>query len=161
MAIFKLPRLEKKKLRKEIWLYPADEKGNSLVAFPHKYQKDYDAMKKGIVQSIFESRTLEEKVKSKKKFENLDLEKYISDEELKKYVDEIFAKEYRESSYKILLDAKNHQKANRGYFNFVNACEINKETGRFGNVCCMSVDLAKELLKSPRSHNKKRKRYNS
>jgi hypothetical protein len=160
MDTFKLPRLEKKKLRKQMWFYPADEKGNSLVAFPHKYKEDYDAMNQGIVQDIFGRKTPEEKEKRRKTHEKLDEEIYVSDEELRQYVDDIFAKTYRNSSYNILLEAKNHSKAKIGYFNFVNSYQKHLTEEGFGNICCMSVDYAKQLLKIPRSKNKKHKRHN-
>ena len=113
MDKFKLPRLEKKKLRKQMWFYPADEKGNSLVAFPHKYKADYDAMNQGIVQDLFGRETPEEKENRKKEHEELDNEIYVSDDELRKYVNDIFAKEYRNSSYNILLEAKSLKGKNR------------------------------------------------
>lgn len=59
MKKFKLPRLEKKKLKKELWLYPADENGDSLMAFPSRNQADYEAMKKGIVKRIFDRKSPE------------------------------------------------------------------------------------------------------
>lgn len=161
MDKFKLPRLEKKKLRKQIWFYPADEKGNSLVAFPHKYKADYDAMNQGIVQDLFGRQTPEEKENRKKEHEELDNEIYVSDEELRKYVDDIFAKEYRNSSYNTLLEAKKNSKAKIGYFNFINSYQKYLEENSFGNVCCMAVDYAKQLLKTSRSKNKKHKRHNS
>lgn len=52
MKKFRLPRKVKKQIRKTLWLYPPDDKGNSLVAWPEKTQEDFDAMKKGIVQDI-------------------------------------------------------------------------------------------------------------
>ena len=144
---FRLPRKVKKKLKTELWLYPADQKGNRLMAFPYKKQEDYLAMKKGIVKSLFGWGSPEEKEESKIEFKALDNEIYISDEQLKKYVDDIFAEKYRNSSYRILLEAKNHPKAKKGYFNFVNAYHKNLEESSFGNICCMAVDSAKELLK--------------
>lgn len=51
----------------------------------------------------------------------MDSEIYVSDEELRQFVNEIFAKEYRSSSYQILLDAKKNKKAKVAYFNFINA----------------------------------------
>ena len=161
MEKFKLPRLEKKKLAKQMWFYPADEEGNSLMAFPHKYKKDYDAMNEGIVQNIFDRNTPEEKEKLKRENEELNKEIYISDEELRQYVDDIFAKAYRNSSYTILLEAKNHSKAKIGYFNFVNSYQKNLKEDSFGNICCLAVDYAKQLLKTPMSKNKKHKRRNS
>lgn len=60
MKKFRLPRKTKKKL-KGIWLYPKDEKGNSLMAFPKRNQKDYTALKKGIVRNILDKKKLKKK----------------------------------------------------------------------------------------------------
>jgi hypothetical protein len=40
MNKFRLPRKTKKSLKKTMWLYPPDEKGNSLMAWPAKSQED-------------------------------------------------------------------------------------------------------------------------
>ena len=80
---------------------------------------------------------------------------------MRQYVDDIFAKAYRNSSYTILLEAKNHSKAKIGYFNFVNSYQKNLKEDSFGNICCLAVDYAKQLLKTPMSKNKKPKRRNS
>ncbi|QOW11400.1 hypothetical protein Q73A0000_14035 [Kaistella flava (ex Peng et al. 2021)] len=74
-----------------MWFYPADEKGNSLVAFPHRSKVDYDAMKEGIVQNIFDRRNPEENERRKKEMQELDFEIYVSDDLLRDYVDDIFA----------------------------------------------------------------------
>ncbi len=161
MEKFKLPRLEKKKLKKQFWLYPADEKGNSLMAQPHKIKKDYDAMKAGIVKNLMERKSPEEKAKRKQEYEKLNEEIYLSDEELRTYVDDIFHKDYRNSSFNILIEAKNHKKGKKGYFHFINAYQKHLQDGSFGNICCMSVDLAKDLMKSTKPKRKKKKRYNS
>lgn len=80
----KLPRSEKKKLSKQMWFYPADEKGNSLAAFPHKYKEDYEAMQQGIVQNILDKNTPEKRESRKRENKELDNEIYVSDEELTK-----------------------------------------------------------------------------
>lgn len=158
--LIKLPRLEKKKLKKDLWLYPADEKGNSLMAQPEKYKEDYEVMKAGIVQNI-RDRNTEKDSKIAEAIKNMDSEIYVSDEELRQFVNEIFAKEYRSSSYQILLDAKKNKKAKVAYFNFINAYYINEKFGDYSIVCCSSVDFAQILLKEfRRKQNKKRKRYN-
>ena len=54
-AKFRLPRKIKRELKKGLWLYPADEKGNSLMAWPTRYEKDYLAYKEGIVRDICDS----------------------------------------------------------------------------------------------------------
>ena len=53
MKKIRLPRKTKKKL-KGIWLYQKNERGDSLMAFPKRNQKDYTALKKGIVRNIIE-----------------------------------------------------------------------------------------------------------
>ena len=41
MSTVKLPRKLKKKLKKGLWLYPADEKGNNLMATSSRDEKDF------------------------------------------------------------------------------------------------------------------------
>lgn len=78
----------------------------------------------------------------------MDKEIEVSDETLKKYVDDIFAKQYRRSSYDTLIMAKKKKAAIKGYYNFINAYHL-YENGEqsFGNICCLAVDYAKELLR--------------
>lgn len=148
MQAFRLPRKTKKKLKKTIWLYPADEKGNSLMAWPTRTQKDYDAVKQGVVRDIMTGST---KATRKKENEMLAQPIEVSDEELRKFVDDIFAKEYRNSSYNTLIKAKSTTKAIEAYYNFINACNLVQQgDDSYGNICCMSVDRAKELLKRKR-----------
>lgn len=52
MKKFKLPRKLKKRLKRGPWLYPADEKGSSLMAWPYKYEKDYLAFKRGELRKL-------------------------------------------------------------------------------------------------------------
>jgi len=145
MKKFRLPRKTKKKLKGTIWLYPADEKGNSLMAWPTRLQKDYDAVKKGIVRDIMAGST---KATRKKEKAILDKAIEVSDGQLKIFVDKIFAKEYRNSSYHTLIKAKNSSKAVVAYYNFINAYNLaEKGEGSYSNICCMSVDLARDLLK--------------
>ena len=153
---FRLPRKLKKRLRKGFWLYPPDEDGNSQMAFPYKYREDYEGFKKGIVTSFF-NKSKEEKQKSKEELDALNNEIFVSDEKLKEYVNDIFAKQYRLISYNILLQSKNHPKAQKGYFNFINAYHKHFEDSSLGNICCLSVDLARDLLK-PKPKNKKKRR---
>ena len=54
MKQFRLPRKIKKSLKGNLWLYPADEKGNSLIAHPTNSQEDYLAIKQGIVKNLLE-----------------------------------------------------------------------------------------------------------
>jgi hypothetical protein len=51
---FRLPRKTKKKIRKNFYLYPKDEKDCYLAAFPRKNQEDYNAFKKGILTNILD-----------------------------------------------------------------------------------------------------------
>lgn len=154
---FRLPRKLKKRLRKGFWLYPADEKGNSQMAFPFRSKEDYEALKGGIVTNFF-NKTKEENQKSKEELNALNSEIFVSDEKLKDYVNDIFAKQYRLTSYNILLQSKNHPKAQKGYFNFVNAYHKYIEDDSFGAICCLSVDLARDLLKPNAKKKRKRRR---
>ncbi len=145
MKPFRLPRKAKKKLKKTIWLYPADEKGNFLMAWPTRSQKDFDAIKQGLVRDIMADST-----KATRKKEKAKLDKIIKvpNEQLRIFVDKIFSKEYRNSSYFILIKAKNNPKAIVAYYNFVNAYHlVEKGEDSYGNICCMAVDSAKMLLK--------------
>ena len=144
MDKFRLPRKTKKELEHKLWLYPADEKGNRLMANPKHSKEDYDAIKKGIVTDLFDKDNT--KAKQKAYREKMNKEIFVSDEELKLYVDEIFAEKYRTAAYNTLIKAKNNPKAIVAYFNFINAYNLSVNEDSYGNVCCMSVDLAKKLL---------------
>jgi hypothetical protein len=144
MDKFRLPRKTKKSLKKTMWLYPPDEKGNSLMARPTKSQKDYTALIEGVVRK-FPART---KAERKKFIAELDKEIFVDDKVLKTYVDDILREDLRSSSYRTLIEAKNNPKAIKAYFNFVNAYQIfEKGKDSYGNICCMAIDSAKELLK--------------
>lgn len=146
MKNFRLPRKRKKQLKKEMWLYPPDDKGFSLMANPESSQKDYDAVKKGIVRPLMDNKNA--KAERKAYREKMNKEVFVSDEELKMFVDDIFAERYRNSSYTNLLLAKNNPKAVVAYYNFVNAYHFYKNGEEsYSNVCCMCADYAKELLK--------------
>lgn len=141
---FRLPRKIKKKLKKTIWLYPPDKNGGSLMAWPSQSQKDYNALKQGIVRDILARNT---KAKKKERKKLLDQEIYIPDEQLKTYIEKIFEKGYINSSYYTLLEAKNTARAKVAYFNFINAYRM-VENGNesYETICYMSVDYAKKLL---------------
>ena len=150
MQKFRLSRKIKKKLKGQLWLYPADDNGNSLMAWPRKSQIDYSAIKQGVVRNLMDSKNTKAKRKEKRK--ELDKEIMVTGEELKIFVDEIFAEEYRKSSYDTLIRAKTNPKAIIAYYNFVNAYYLyQKGEESYSNTCCMAVDLAKELLKKKRS----------
>jgi hypothetical protein len=146
MTKFHLPRKIKKSLQGKLWLYPADEKGNSLMAFPCRSREDYNALKKGIVRNAMESRN--SKAKRKAFREKIDKEIFVSDEELKRYVKDIFRENLRNSSYNTFIAAKNNTRAIIAYYNFINAYQLyEKGEESYGNICCLALDLAKDLMK--------------
>ncbi len=153
---FRLPRKVKKKLKKGFWLYHPDEKGDSLGASPAKNQQDYIAYKKGDLRNLVDRKNSR---KRRKEFNSkLDKEVSISDQVLQEYVNDIFAEEFRDSSYRTLLEAKNSRKGIKAYHNFINAYELqaNGEES-FGNISCMSVDYARDLLREEKLLKKKKK----
>ncbi|WP_271785374.1 hypothetical protein [Aquimarina algiphila] len=77
---------------------------------------------------------------------------------LREYVNDIFVEEYRVPSYRTLLEAKDNPKTIITYHNFINAYELqaNGESS-FGNICCMSVDSAIDLLLEEQKIKKKKK----
>ncbi len=143
---FRLPRKTKKRLKGGLWLYPADENGNSLMARPARSQEDYSALQNGVVRNLFDP--IGARARKKAFREKLDKENLVPDEELKRYVDEIIRVDLRTSSYRILLAAKNHPKAITAYYNFVNAFQlVEKGEDSYGNICCLAIDLAEDLMK--------------
>lgn len=147
MDKFRLPRRTKKYLKKTMWLYQPDEKGNSLMAWPTKSQDDYIAVKKGNARK-FPDRTRAER---KRFIAELDKEIFVDDHVLRTYIDIIIREDLRNSSYSTLIEAKNNPKAVKAYYNFVNAYQL-YENGNdsYGNICCLAIDSAKEHLKSKR-----------
>jgi hypothetical protein len=146
MKHFRLPRKTKKFLKGKLWLYPADKEGNSLMAQPASSQEDYTAFKQGVVSQFPDSKNASARRKELRN--KLDREITISDTCLKTYVDAIFREDFRNSSYQILLQAKQNPRARRAYYNFINAYGLlEKGESSFGNICCLSVDRAEELLK--------------
>ena len=78
----------------------------------------------------------------------IDKEVTITDETLRAYINDIFHKNYRQSSYDILRAAKKKKGSIIAYYNFINAYNDYKDgDDSSSNTCCMSVDLARELLK--------------
>lgn len=148
MKKFRLPRKIKKSLKKTLWLYPADSKGNSKMAFPRKYQQDFNALKQGIVRDIMQRRNREAR---RERQRNLDKEVIVSDDILRSYVDNIIRKDLRTSFYSTLLKAKNNPNAIVAYYNFVNAYQLVEQgEDSYGNICCFAFDRAIKLLKKPR-----------
>lgn len=153
MKRFRLPRKIKKSLKENLWLYPADEKGNSLMAHPTSSQEDYTAIKQGIVRNIFNPKNA--KVRRKELRDKIDAEIMVSDEKLRTYVDNIIRKDLRKSSYNILIQAKNNPKAIIAYYNFINAYHLfEKGDDSFGNICCLSIDRAEKLLRTKKTKKK-------
>ena len=152
MEQFRIPRKAKKLLKKVIWLYPPDSKGNSLMAHPTEIYEDYSAYKKGILRPLPDRRN--SRATRKEMREKLNKEVLVSDEQLKAYINNLIRDDLSVSSFNILSEAKNSKHAVMAYYNFVNAYRL-YEAGddSYGNIACMSIDLAKKLLKeSNRSH---------
>ena len=59
---FRLPRKTKKKINKDFYIYPKDNKNSYLVAWPSKYEEDYVSYKKGLLTGL--------KEESKKTYKN-------------------------------------------------------------------------------------------
>ena len=146
---FRLPRKEKKKLKRGFWLYPKDEKGNSLMAWPSQSQNDYNSMKEGVLRNLMDAKRLREG--AKQQAAKLDSEIIIPDEQLKEYVNDIFRKDLRTSAYNTFIKAKNNPEAISAYYNFVNAYNLyQKGEYSYGNICCLALDKAEDLLKGKR-----------
>jgi hypothetical protein len=146
MTKFRIPRKTKKFLKKGLWLYPADEKGSSLMGFPAKDEEDFKAYKKGILKNLLDRKN--SKQESKEYRQKMNKVVSIPNETLRTYVDEIFRKDLRNSSYYIFLEAKNHPRAVIAYYNFINAYNLHQNgEDSYGNICCLALDRAKELLK--------------
>lgn len=133
-------------LKKTIWLYPPDSKGNSLMAQPTELAEDYEALKKGMLSPLPERRN--SRARRKEMREKLVKEVVVSDDQLKAYINDLIRADLRISSYNILSSAKNSRKAIIAYYNFINAYQIYKSgKDSYGNIACMSIDWAKKLLK--------------
>lgn len=120
------------------------------MASPARSQEDYTAFENGIVRNVFDPKNA--KAKRKVFSEKLDKETIVNDEVLKSYVDDIFHEDFKTLSYNILKAAKKNPKAISAYYNFVNAYQL-YELGEesYGNICCLSVDKAKEILKKAKA----------
>lgn len=86
MNKFRLPRKRKKSLKKQLWLYPADEMGNSEMAFPERSQKDYDAVRYGGARNLLTSSKQDRKMRNEK----LNEETFVDNAKLRTYVEEAF-----------------------------------------------------------------------
>ena len=123
------------------------------MAHPVTSQEDYTAMKHGIVRNIFDRKNAKSE---KKKFrDEIDREIIVSDENLRNYIDDIIREDLRTSSYNTLIAAKNSPKAIIAYYNFVNAYHLlQKGDDSLGNICCLSIDRAKALLRTNKRNKK-------
>lgn len=153
MKKFRIPRKKKKQLR-GLWLYPQDEKGNSLMAHPKKDQKDYSAVKNKEVRNLHDGI----KKRAKEQFAELSTPVHISDEELKKYVADIFREDLQASAYDTFLKAKTHPNTIRGYYYFVNAYHRHIEDESWSNTCCFALDTALALVKEEKIRKKQKGR---
>lgn len=146
MKKFRLPRKTKKRLKSQLWLYPADEKGNSLMANPYRSQKDFDALRNGSLRNLFDKK--DSRQRASEMTDLLDKEIIVPDEKLKEMIEDIFQEDFRNSSFNTLTRAKNHPNAVVAYYNFVNAYHLCKNGDEsYSNICCMAVDKAGELLR--------------
>jgi hypothetical protein len=147
MDKFRLPRKIKKELNKSMFLYPPDAKGSSLMASPARIPEDYVALLKGIVKRFPDTTKSERKLFHAQ----LDKEIFVDDQILKTYINDILRDNVRISSYYTLIDAKKHPNTIKAYYNFINAYHLyNKGDDSYGNICCMAIDHARELLKKHR-----------
>ncbi len=156
MKKFRIPRKTKKQLEKTIWLYQPDKKGNSKAAFPIKNKEDFLAWNQGLLRDMF----ADDESKSQRKEQNklLDQPINITDEILLKYVEDIFREDYRRKAFNILVEAKKNKNTVRAYYNFVNAYHFDKEgDDSWGNICCLCIDLAEDLLRKEKWKKKKKK----
>ena len=154
---FRLPRKTKKALKGHMWLYPSDGEGNSIMASPRRSQEDYKALKKGVLRDLTDTR--ESRSERKEKWNKLNQEVIIPDKELKEYLDELLRKEFRNLAYKTLIEAKNHPKAKKAYYNFINTYHIYKNGDEsYGNICCMIIGNAENLLRPNRIKRMKKSR---
>lgn len=116
------------------------------MGFPARDEDDFYAYKQGILKNLFDRKN--SKQESKEYRQKMNKAVSVSNETLRTYVDEIFRKDLRNSSYYILIEAKSHPRAIIAYYNFINAYRLDQNGGdSYGNICCLAVDRAKELLK--------------
>jgi len=117
------------------------------MAWPTKDQDDYNALKQCVVQDI--RRKKRNKTERKEYWRILNQEVEVSDERLKNYIGDIIRKDLQKTSFNILIEAKKSKKAISAYYNFINAYRLFKEgQDSYGNICCLAIDNARELLKS-------------
>jgi hypothetical protein len=131
---FRVPRKTKKKIKNTIYLYPPNEDGSSLMAFPLRSQKDFDAYKQGIVQPLFDYK------KAKNEPTNWEDENTLTVEEIHEAVEHIFAQEYIEQAKRILVRAMNDVHVKKEYLIFVNSWLDTKNGNDKSITMCMVYD---------------------
>jgi hypothetical protein len=146
---FRIPRKEKKKLKKRHFFYPPEKDGSILHAQPHDNQEEYDLYKSGELNEPFTVTKKEAKLRQeefRKKFH-----KPVDDVPESKIiiaVGEIFNENHRFSAITTLLRARFIEDTKVDFYTFMNAYNLTKSgEGDYGNICCMAVDSAKEKLK--------------
>jgi len=158
MNKFRIPRKLKKQLNKGMWLYPKDEIGY-LGANPAEDKTDFEAYKRGELSEMFDND--EEDKRLDKIYDDFKMEVHISDSLLKEYIEKLCAKQFVNSSYTTLLEAKKHKNTITYYYEFINAYQY-KESD-FSNIACITIDMAEKHLKqitfrkSEKRRNKKRR----
>lgn len=121
-------------------------KGKFRNGISGRDEKDFYAYKKGILRNLFTRKN--SKQESKEYRQKMNKAVSVPNETLRAYVDEIFRKDLRNSSYYILIEAKSHPRAVIAYYNFINAYHLDQGGEySYGNICCLAIDRAKELLK--------------
>ncbi|WP_373056718.1 hypothetical protein [Zunongwangia sp. H14] len=146
MARFRIPRKLKKELKKGFWFYAPDENGSSLYASPARDIDDFKAYKKGMLSNLIDKHGSRQRLLEFRR--KINKVTFVPDQELKRYVDDIMRKDLRNASYQILLEAKKHPRAVIAYYQFINSYQLVEQgEDSYGNICCMAIDRAKELLR--------------
>lgn len=126
------------------------------MAQPTKVQEDYNAWKSGVLRNFLDRKKSSES--SKKMFEILNAEVSITGKELKEYIDDIFGEDIRSMAYRTFTRAKESKSAIKSYYQFINAYQMYKEgDDSYGNICCLTLDSAEELLRKENTIGKNRK----
>ena len=126
------------------------------MAQPTRSQEDFNAWKSGVLRDFFNHKKTSEG--RKKMFEILNAEISISDKELKEYIDDIFREDIRSMAYRTFLRAKESKRAIKSYYQFINAYQLYKNgEDSYGNICCLTLDSAEELLRKENTIGKNRK----
>ncbi len=116
------------------------------MGFPARDEEDFYAYQQGVLKNLFDRKN--SKQESEEYRQKMNKAISVPNETLRAYVDDIFRKDLRNSSYYILIEAKSHPHAIIAYYNFINAYNLDQSgEDSYGNICCLAVERAKELLK--------------